>query len=67
VIPPLMAQARRNLTGNARDLWVAGIRNIRDQGEILADLREQVGDRASSELLGAIDAAERPRTSWSPG
>ncbi len=57
VIPPLMAQARRNLTGNARDLWVAGIRNIRDQGEILADLRAQVGDDAGSELLGAIDAA----------
>ena len=57
VIPPLMAQARRNLTGNARDLWVAGIRNIRDQGAILADMRSQVGDDASSELLDAIDAA----------
>ena len=26
VIPPLMEQAQRNLTGNARDLWVTGIR-----------------------------------------
>ena len=23
-IPPLLAQARANLTGNARDLWVTG-------------------------------------------
>ena len=28
-IPPLLAQARLNLTGNARDLWIAGIRNLR--------------------------------------
>lgn len=57
VIPPLMAQAQRNLTGNARDLWVAGIRNIEDQGDILADLRRQVGAHAGGDLLGAIDAA----------
>ena len=30
-IPPLLAQARRNLVGNARELWEAGIGNIRDQ------------------------------------
>ena len=24
IIPPLLDQARRNLTGHARDLWVAG-------------------------------------------
>lgn len=35
----VFAQARQNLTGNARDLWVTGIRSIRDQH---ADL-EQFG------------------------
>jgi hypothetical protein len=29
VLPPLMKQAQRNLTGNARDLWIAGTNNIR--------------------------------------
>ena len=31
VIPPLLEQARENLTGNARDLWVAGTENFRVQ------------------------------------
>ena len=57
VIPPLMKQARRNLTGNARDLWVAGIRNIQTQGENLDDIRASAGDDASAELVAAIKAA----------
>jgi hypothetical protein len=31
VIPPLYRQARGNLTGNARDLWVTGAGTIREQ------------------------------------
>ena len=54
VIPPLMQQARRNLTGNARDLWIAGIRDIRHQSVKLADLAEQVGDTASADLSAII-------------
>ena len=27
-IPPLLKQARFNLTGNARELWIAGIQNL---------------------------------------
>ena len=57
VIPPLMKQARSNLTGNARDLWVAGIRNIQTQGENLDDIRASAGDDASAELVAAIKAA----------
>jgi hypothetical protein len=57
VIPPLYQQARRNLTGNARDLWVTGIRNIRRQDEVLAQLAETVGDAASAELAAAITEA----------
>ena len=57
VIPPLMQQARRNLTGNARELWVTGIRDIRAQSRKLMTLRETVKDAGSDALLGAIDAA----------
>ena len=57
VIPPLMKQAQRNLTGNARDLWIAGIRNIQAQGSHLDDIRESAGEDASAELVAAIKAA----------
>ena len=52
VIPPLMKQARRNLTGNARDLWLTGIRDIRDDLENLERLEGRVGDNV--ELRTAI-------------
>ncbi len=54
VIPPLMQQAQENLTGNARELWIAGIRNIEDQGRDLDDLRKTLGDGVSSALLASI-------------
>jgi hypothetical protein len=57
VIPPLMKQARKNLVGNARELWIAGIRDIRQQSASLVSLRESVGESASDELLAAISAA----------
>lgn len=55
VIPPLMTQARSNLTGNARDLWVTGIRDIRAQREALHELKEKLGDSASDELADIIN------------
>ena len=43
IIPPfLAAQARKNLTGNARDLWIAGIENIKDQEKDLDFIRSKV-------------------------
>ena len=56
-IPPLYRQARRNLTGNARDLWVAGIRDIRQDVADLATLQTMVGADASADLRAAIAAA----------
>lgn len=57
VIPPLMRQARQNLTGNAADLWNAGIRNIETQGRRIEAIRELVGDAASRDLTRALDEA----------
>ena len=65
VIPPLLKQARRNLTGNARDLWVTGIRDIRDDLEILESLDGQAG--ANTELRDAIAharAATQELAAW---
>ncbi len=62
-IPPLLAQARRNLVGNARELWVAGIGNLRDQAKALEELREQVAG-AGDELRASLDAAHRATLSF---
>ena len=58
IIPPLMKQAQGNLTGNARELWITGIRDIRQQRAALDDLAETVGDSASGELLNIIAASK---------
>jgi hypothetical protein len=54
VIPPLLVQAQKNLTGNARELWVAGIRDIRAQRTALDRLAERVAATASDELSSII-------------
>ena len=58
VIPPLMAQAQQNLTGNARDLWNAGIRNIQAQRRHLDTIEDRVGSSASRGLRDAIAEAK---------
>jgi hypothetical protein len=57
LIPILNEQAKMNLTGNARDLWVTGIRDIETQAEDLKDLKKLNGISADAEMLKAIDAA----------
>jgi hypothetical protein len=58
VIPPLMKQAQGNLTGNARDLWITGIRDIRQQRAGLVELDGMLGDSASSELQDIIERSK---------
>ena len=58
VIPPLMKQAKRNLTGNARDLWITGIRDIRQQRASLDELDGMLSDRASDELRDIIEKSK---------
>ena len=66
-IPAFLAQARENLTGNARDLWTTGIGTMRDQVGDLADLAAAGRHRrrgASRRRRGG--ARRRPQRS-SPG
>lgn len=58
VIPPLMKQAQTNLTGNARELWITGIRDIRQQSANLDNIKEMVGDNASETLRTTIAEAK---------
>jgi hypothetical protein len=57
IIPPLYEQAKINLTGNAKDLWSAGIGNIKDQIAMLDDLANKTTNN-SAELKNVIAAAK---------
>ena len=60
VIPPLNDQARGNLTGNARDLWVTGAGTIRKQVDSLDALAKKTA--GSGPALGAAIRAAREST-----
>ena len=67
VIVPLNTQAKKNLTGNARDLWIAGIRDIHTQASVLAKLKEESSLQKDAELLTLIDktiASTKDLASW---
>ena len=58
LIPNFYEQAKENLTGNARDLWVAGIRDIETQVKVLQSILEKPGVAENEELIAAIDKAQ---------
>jgi len=48
VIPALLRQAQRNLTGNGRDLWTYGAKVMHAQSSELAKLAERIGTAPGS-------------------
>jgi hypothetical protein len=56
IIPPLLAQARGNLNGNAHDLWITGTGTMKLQLEDLKALAARTS-RSGAELRHAIAAA----------
>ncbi len=56
VVPPLLAQAEGNLTGNARDLWITGAGTMLKQIDSLDALSKKATD-SSAALTQAIRAA----------
>lgn len=57
VIAPFYTQAKQNLTGNARELWITGIRDIKNQSVVLTDLKENKAVTNDAELVAVIDEA----------
>ncbi|MEO9870268.1 hypothetical protein [Ekhidna sp.] len=57
VIPLLNEQAKSNLTGNARDLWITGIRTIKQQSQNLEMIKSWEGNSADEELISTINNA----------
>jgi hypothetical protein len=60
-IPKLLDQAKGNLTGNGRDLWIYGTRSVKQQAADLAALASRVADRPEtlrSDVRRAKDATD---------
>lgn len=58
-VPPLLKQARVNLAeSQARDLWVGGVRTLRQQSKTLDELAGRLGS-PGKELGGAVQAAKK--------
>jgi hypothetical protein len=65
-IAPLLAQARGNLTGNARDLWIGGIKPVKQQIADLDELETRV-PKGGKDFKRALDegrAATRAFVAW---
>ena len=58
LIPKFNKQAKINLTGNARDLWIAGIRDIEKQTQILEELILKPGVAKDKKLVMQIKNAK---------
>ncbi|MEP6769255.1 MAG: DUF885 family protein [Acidobacteriota bacterium] len=63
-IPQLLAQAKTNLTGNGRDLWVYGAKSVRQQSADLAALAGRIAaapgdDQTVKALQGDVERAKR--------
>ncbi len=58
IIPPLLAQARGNLTGDAHDLWVTGAGTMRDQVEALDALATKTAGNGRDLKKAVRDARE---------
>ena len=57
-IPALLAQAKINLTGNGRDLWIYGTKAIKQQSAELAKLESKLGGD-SAMLKADVERARR--------
>jgi hypothetical protein len=57
LIPKLLEQARKNLVGNGRDLWIYGTRDVREQSSSLTRLAILIGN-TSAELASDIARAK---------
>ena len=66
IIPPLYEQAKANLTGNAKDLWSAGITNIKEQLLFLNEISQNTtaNSNALKEAITNSKIATNQFISW---
>ena len=63
-IPPLLKQARGNLTGNAADLWRAGLKTMESQAAALAALEPKLTRDTTRAAQAEALAATRDFAAW---
>jgi hypothetical protein len=63
-IPGLLAQARRNLVGNGKDLWALSAGDARDQSAALTGLETKLGSNAPADLLAEVKRAKAATDSF---
>ena len=59
IIAPLNEQAKINLVGNARELWIAGIRDIKQQSANLDRIGQLVGTDINGEFKQTLQNAKK--------
>jgi hypothetical protein len=66
IVPPLLAQARGNLTGNARDLWMTGTGTMQGQVKALDALAEKTAGsgRALQQAIRQAREATAAFVAW---
>lgn len=64
VVKPFYDQAQQNLTGNAEELWKAGIRDIVTQAQDLQDILQKPGVSDQPELVAAVQEATQATSSF---
>ncbi len=57
-IPKLLEHARSNLVGTARDLWLGGIRRMKEQRDDLSELLKQISDSQQDLRANTVRARE---------
>jgi len=57
-IPSFLIQARDNLKGNAKDLWIAGIENFRKQYNNLNSIKSQLNLKRNDNISVVIEEAK---------
>jgi len=66
-IPGLLAQAKKNLVGNQRDLWVFGANDIKQQASALEQLSTRVSDGPLRADVAAAQRATEEFARWLDG
>lgn len=58
IVPSFYQQAKKNLIGNAKDLWITGIRDIQNQSKVLSALSNEESLTEDVEVLRTINDAK---------
>lgn len=58
LLPEIYKQAKKNLTGNAKELWIAGIRELQNQSNLLTGLLAKPKVSENTKLVSIINQAK---------